>query len=66
MQSVASLNPNERCLISIDMFRVLNYNETYYCRRYPGNWKPNQWSIMHHMEIIDRKLQEMGVTSFIQ
>jgi len=32
---------------------------------YHALWKPKQWSMMHHMEFIDREFQRMGTSTFI-
>ncbi len=44
---------------------VHGYHKSDSSKRFPGLGKPKQWSIMHHMEIIDRELYAMKAPSFI-
>ena len=44
---------------------VHEYHKSNSQRHYPGLGKLKQWSMMHHMEIIDRKLEAMGRPSFV-
>ena len=44
---------------------VLEYHRSNSRRHYPGLGKLKQWSMMHHMEIIDRKLSAAGISSFV-
>ena len=44
---------------------VREYHQSNSTRHYPGLGKLKQWSMMHHMEIIDRKLHAMSVSSFV-
>ena len=44
---------------------VREYHESDSHKHYPGLGKLKQWSMMHHMEIIDRKLEAMGTSSFV-
>lgn len=44
---------------------VREYHQSHSSRHYPGLGKLKQWSMMHHMEIIDRHLGTAGISSFI-
>ncbi len=44
---------------------VLEYHRSNSPRHYSGLGKLKQWSIMHHMEIIDRELAVKGISSFV-
>ena len=44
---------------------VRDYHQSNSRRHYPGLGKLKQWSMMHHMEIIDRKLSATGISSFV-
>ena len=50
---------------NFDTLGIQQYNESHFQQRYRGLGSPVKWSTMHHMEIIDRKLEEMGVSNFI-
>ena len=49
----------------LDTEGVREYHQSNSLRHYPGLGKLKQWSIMHHMEIIDRKLGAMNTSSFV-
>ena len=44
---------------------VREYHQSNSRRHYPGLGKLKQWSMMHHMEIIDRELSAMNISSFV-
>ena len=44
---------------------VLEYLQSNASRHYPGLGKLKQWSMMHHMEIIDRRLNALGTARFV-
>ena len=44
---------------------VREYHQSNSLRHYPGLGKLKQWSMMHHMEIIDRQLHAAGTSSFV-
>ncbi len=44
---------------------VLKYHQSNSSRHYLGLGKLKQWSIMHHIEIIDRELAGKGIYSFV-
>ena len=49
----------------LDTEGVREYHQSNSLRHYPGLGKLKQWSMMHHMEIIDRKLDAMNTSSFV-
>ena len=58
--------PTEEPLIAdSDTQGVREYHTTNSPKHYPGLGKLKQWSMMHHMEIIDRKLEAMGTSNFV-
>lgn len=50
---------------NFDTQGVREYHQSNSGRHFPGLGKLNQWSIMHHMEIIDKHLQAIGTSSFV-
>ena len=50
---------------ALDTQGVREYHQSNSSRHYPGLGKLKQWSMMHHMEIINRKLAAMGASSFV-
>ena len=50
---------------SLDTKGVDGYLASYETHHFPQLGKPKQWSIMHHMEIVDRELAAQGVSSFL-
>ena len=44
---------------------IAKFLDSHTQRHYPGPGKPKQWSIMHHMEIIDRELKAARSPLFI-
>ena len=44
---------------------VREYHLSNSLKHYPGLGKLKQWSMMHHLEIIDRKLHTTGISSFV-
>ncbi len=49
----------------LDTQGVCEYHQSNSPKHYPGLGKLKQWSIMHHMEIIDRKIAATGISSFV-
>ena len=49
----------------LDTQGVREYHQSNSPKHYPGLGKLKQWSIMHHMEIIDRKIAATGIPSFV-
>lgn len=51
--------------IEFDTEGVEGYWDSYTNSHFPGLGKPKQWSIMHHMEIINRELENLGIPTFL-